>query len=381
MNVVLLTTFRASRKDPLAEVLERIHTAFISSGLGEPQVAFAFADSPVPGFTSSVDRVLKRHPDLQRFVSTHSPMPSLPPVRQISNSDHSPGHGETVDFAKILTIAAGVPRSFPFHNIAIHFRSPAFGVSLPAGPFGNRDPGVIVSDSWWVNGRSRSVSAISSVEADSSAKKLPPHPPAVAAVLEACGKVQKTVQLPLTESPTGGVQPAMASPDVVRKVQEVVHDYRSRMAEVIERAGLPHDLPPTLEALKVVSIGERSGPKKPALVAAFTPMGYDCRGDSGTFTLRRRTPSNLTVEINLDVGSWSNSLTAFYIVTGFGFRTTLSLPAARRASTGQDSIGGPDRWQQIVENLAALVTELDRTLVPAIEEAAGPSPEWYRPEA
>ena len=31
-----------------------------------------------------------------------------------------------------------------------------------------------------------------------------------------------------------------------------------------------------------------SGPKKPALVAAFGPLGYDCRGESGTFTLRRR---------------------------------------------------------------------------------------------
>ena len=172
----------------------------------------------------------------------------------------------------------------------------------------------------------------------------------------------------------------MASPEVMRKVQEVVHACRSRMAEVIERAGLPHDLPPTIEALKVVSIGERSGPKKPALVAAFTPMGYDCRGDSGTFTLRRRTPSNLTVEINLDVGSWSNSLTTFYVITGLGFRTVLSLPPARRASTGQYSIGGPERWQQIVENLAALVAELDRTLVPAVEAAAGPTPEWYRPE-
>lgn len=380
MNVILVTTFRASRKDPLAEVLQRIHGAFLSSGLGDPHVAFAFADSPVPGFTSSVDRVLKRHPDLQRFLSTHAPLPALPPVRQISNDGLSPARGEVIDFSKLLTIAAGVPRSFPFHNIAIHFRSPAFGVALE-GPFGQRTPGVTVGDSWWVNGRTRSVSAISSVEADPSAKKLPPHPAAVAAVLAACGKAQKTVQIPLADGAAAGGQPMMAPPEVTRKVQEVVHDYRARMPEVMERARLPHDLPPTLEALNLVSIGEKSGPKKPALVEAFAPMGYDCRGDSGTFTLRRRTPANLTVAINLDVGSWSNSLTAFYVVTGFGFRTVLSLPASRRASTGQYAIGGAERWKQIVENLAALVAELDRTLVPAIEAAAGPAPDWYQPEA
>jgi hypothetical protein len=379
VNVILLTTFRASRKDPLGGVLARIHTAFHESGLGEPHVAFAFADSPL-GSTSSVDRVLKRHPDLQRFVSTHAPMPALPPVRQISNDGQSPARGEAVAFATLLAIAGGVPRSFPFHNIAIHFQSPAFGVGLPASPLMPHGPGVIVGDSWWVNGRTRSVSAISSVEVETSAKKLPPHPPAVAAVLAACGKAQKTVQIPLAgEGPTLP-QAAMAAPDVTRQVNEVVRDYRARLPEIIARAQLPHDLPPAIEALKVVSIGERSGPKKPALVAAFSPLGYGCRGDSGTFTLRRRTPANLTVSINLDVGTWSNSLTAFYEVSGLGFRTLLPLPASVRAGSGQYPIGGPDRWKQIVENLAALVTELDRTFVPAVEAASGPAPEWYKPE-
>jgi hypothetical protein len=35
----------------------------------------------------------------------------------------------------------------------------------------------------------------------------------------------------------------------------------------------------------------------------------------------------------------------------------------------------------VVEKLAALVAELDRTFVPAIEAAAGPSHEWYQPES
>jgi hypothetical protein len=47
----------------------------------------------------------------------------------------------------------------------------------------------------------------------------------------------------------------------------------------------------------------------------------------------------------------------------------------------QYPIGNEERWRRIVENLAALVTELDRSFVPAVEAAAGPSPEWYRPES
>jgi len=58
------------------------------------------------------------------------------------------------------------------------------------------------------------------------------------------------------------------------------------------------------------------------------------------------------------------------------------VPVARRALVGgQYPIGGPERWRQIVDNLAALVAELDRSFVPAIEAISGPAPDWYRPES
>src|SRR5262245_49387911 len=87
MHVALVITFHASRKDPLEETLERIHAGFLTSGLGEPSVQFALADGPLPGMVSSVDRVVKRYPDLQRFVSTASTMPTGPAVRMISNGN------------------------------------------------------------------------------------------------------------------------------------------------------------------------------------------------------------------------------------------------------------------------------------------------------
>lgn len=51
----------------------------------------------------------------------------------------------------------------------------------------------------------------------------------------------------------------------------------------------------------------------------------------------------------------------------------------RDASAGQYPIGDAAQWQKIVENLGAMVRELDRTFVPEIEQAAGPSPEWFQP--
>jgi hypothetical protein len=127
MRIALLTTFAASRKEPLAIVMDRVRQAFLDAGLGEPLVRLNFGDAVVGGFVSSVDRVLKRHPELERFVTSGSPVPGFPGARRISNGPMSPGAGEDVPYATLQTIAAGVPRSFPFHSVAIQFYSPEFG--------------------------------------------------------------------------------------------------------------------------------------------------------------------------------------------------------------------------------------------------------------
>lgn len=87
------------------------------------------------------------------------------------------------------------------------------------------------------------------------------------------------------------------------------------------------------------------------------------------------------VEVELDVGTWSHSLTAMFRVYGLGFRGTLPLPVSKRAGAAQYPIGDAERWKKLVDNLAALVAEVDRTFVADVEKAAGPSPEWYSPES
>jgi hypothetical protein len=175
---------------------------------------------------------------------------------------------------------------------------------------------------------------------------------------------------------------ASADPEAARAVRAIALDYRARLKEVVDRAALPHELPlPGTEALRWAELGVTSGPRKPALERAFKPMGYTCRGESGTFTLRRRTAANITTELHLDVGTWGHNALAIFIVWGLGFKATLMLPVSANAIGGaQYPIGDADRWRKIVENLAALVEELDRSFVPEIEAAAGPSPEWYHPE-
>jgi hypothetical protein len=379
MRIGLQTTFAASKKEPLATMLNRARQAFLEAGLGEPTLRFTFTDAPLAGFVSSVDRVLKRFPDMERFLATDSPLRGFPELRRLSNAVS----GEPVAFPSIQAIADGVPRSFPFHSATIHLHAPAFGELVPGAPkIGEAIPGVTLSDSWWVNGRNRSLSALTVVEAGTRSKKLPPLPEAVAAVIAACGKARRTVQIPLTPAePQSQPSTASSSPEAANAVRSIIADYRGRLGEIVGRAAPPHDLPPRSEVLRA-SLGVTPGPMKPVLERAFNPLGYTCRGESGAFTLQRRTQANLTAQLYLDVGTWSRQVTAIFQVLGVGFKASLTIPVAVRAlGATQYPIGDAERWIKIVENLAAIVAELDRSLVPEIERAAGPAPEWYKPEA
>ncbi len=431
MLVAIFTTFAASRKEPLADIVGRVHAGLLAAGFGEPAVRFTLSDPPAtPEITavrqlmgskavSSIERVLKRWPDLEKFARDLGSRTS-PGVktRILTNLDTS-GTIEPVDFALLKEIAEGVPRSFPARGISFHFSAAGFSEAapLPSVPdprtlgmlisagvdIGSGAPitgGVTVQDSWWVKGRQRSLQAMRVVEADPAAKKLPAPADNVAAVLAACGRPRKTIQIPLA-SPPPGVKPelivpvSVADPQTAEAIRAVVQRYRGKMPALLERLphDLPHELEPGAETLSPATGLPSSGPKKPDLVRAFAPMGYDCRGESGTFTLQRRTPGNLAVTLLLDVGTWSSAVTAHLQVIGLkdGMRAkaTLGLPVSRRAArglvrgvelAGQFPIGNAERWGKIVDNLAALVAELDRSFVPEIEAVTGLSPAWFQPE-
>ncbi len=396
MRVALLTSFPASRKEPLVAMMDRVRQGFVDAGL-EPFIRFNFADGGIVSF-SSVDRVLKRHPELARFVTEASPAPQLgiAGARRLSNGPLSAGANEAVPYETLQAIAAGVPRSFPFHGVALHFYSPEFGElhAVPTVSAGTM-AGVLIGDSWWVNGRNRSLSACTMVEVESGGKKLPSPSSTIATILAACGKAKKTVQVPLPENLGAGPVPGVrlpsgmavpsANPQLAIAVKAISVKYRDRIAEIVAEARLPHDLPDPAE-MREVGPGVTAGPKKPALERVFKPMEYSVRGgtagETGSFTLRRRTAANTTLELHLDCGTWSHNLLAMFMVYGLGFRATLTLPpTAKAVAGGQYRIGDAEHWEKIVENLGALVAELERTFVPEIEAATGPSPEWYQPES
>ncbi len=374
MRIGLHTTFTAGKKEPLVEMAGRIRQAFLDGGLGEPVIRFTLLDTSPAKSVSAIDRVLKRHPEMERFLGRRQLFAQGPGVKMISNVET----GEAVEYSTLTAIAAGVPRSYPFGSAALHFHAPEFGERLNGLPaMGHSLPGVLITDNAWINGRQRALSAYTVVEVNESDKKLPANLASVDVVLKGCGKARKTSQMALYGP--GGALAASVTPALQEAVKAIVDDYRTRIREVVELANLPHNLPPGADA-RAENRGVLAGPRKPALVEAFRPMGYDCVGGTGEFHLTRRTAENLTVELYLDVGTWSHSVTAIFQVKGAGFKASLGIPVAAEAY-GQYPIGDAAQWQKIVENLAAMVRELERNFVVAIAQAAGPSPAWYRPSS
>ncbi len=374
MRVAMHISLAASRKEPLAEMLGRIRQAFLDAGLAEPAIRFTLVESSLKKGISPIDRVLKRHPEMERFLTAGALIPGSSESRLLSNA----ATGEAAEYSTLQAIAAGVPRSYPFSGVWLHFHAPEFGERLIGLPkMGHSLPGVVVTDNWWVTGRERALSVYTVVEADEKDKQLPPNPEPVDAVIKACGKVKRTAQVPIL-APGGGIVGSIP-PVKVEAVKAIVAAYRARMQEIVEQAGLPHNLPPAAE-IRSQNAGVIAGPRKPALEAAFKPLGYGCRGGSGQFHLTRRTGGNLVVELYLDVGTWSHQVSAIFLVQGAGFKASLGIPVAPRDFPhSQYPIGDAAQWQKIVENLAAMVRELDRSFVPEIEQAAGPTPAWYQP--
>lgn len=372
MRVAFLTTFAASKQEPLGEMVGRVRQAFLDAGMPEPAIRFTLVDAPR---TSSIDRVLKRHPEMERFLTFRALIPGTSESRLLSNS----ATGEAAEYSTLQAIVAGVPQSYPFGIVALHFHAPAFGERLIGLPkFGHSLPGVLVVDNRSIKGRQRALSINTVVEVDAGDKKLPPNPAPVEAVIKACGKVKRTEQVPIREpgAGLGGRLVGAIPPANAEAVKAVVAAYRARINETVERAALPHDLSSAPDHDPSVM----AGPRKPAIEAAFKPMGYACHGGSGEFHLTRHTSGNLTVELFLDVGTWSHEVSASFLVKGAGFNASLGIPIGpKNAPGGQYPIGDAAQWQKIVKNLAAMVRELERGFVPEVEQAAGPSPAWYRP--
>jgi hypothetical protein len=120
MRVAMNHSFDASKKEPLAELTGRIRQTFLDAGLPEPTIRFTLIGSGRVEGNSPIDRVLKRHPEMKRFESFSALIPGTSESRLLTNA----ASGEAAEYSTIQAIVAGVPQSYPFSAVIMHFHAP-----------------------------------------------------------------------------------------------------------------------------------------------------------------------------------------------------------------------------------------------------------------
>jgi hypothetical protein len=195
VDVAVQVEFKADRKEPLGDLVRRVAAQFERAGM-HPDIVATFSDGP-DGIrpTSAVERAIRKHPHLVRFERHDAPLvgAALPPIRRLTNSDPS----NVFPMADLLALADGVPRSLPFHAVSLHFAHADFGRGVGFPPGLAPLTGITITDGWWVNGRTRSLSAFYSLKADPASKKLPGPRGAIANRLERwrhCGRAGANVR-------------------------------------------------------------------------------------------------------------------------------------------------------------------------------------------
>jgi len=381
MKLYMRQEYRASRKEPFGAMLRRIYEGLGQGGL-PVMYRFTFADAMVSmGGVSAVARAVKKYPHLAPLVTTQP----LPPALRVKDADRTGppaimGDATKLEFAQLVELADGLPRSLPFRAADVRFYTDEFGkapamvasdnAATDALLQGHFNTGMRAGDTWWVNGRNRHLGAAYVVEVKEGTRKAPLPGGALGAFLATLGKARTAAQFPITETEAGEKVVVKGKGQAPPELVALGERLRARLPELIAGAGMPHAIPSARAE-------HGQSPLKPALEKYFKPLGYACKGGSGIFTLRRRTAANHVVEVNLDVGTWSRHLTGHFHVYMPDFQIRLPMPASPNLSAMQCDIGDADRWEKLVENMAAFTAHLDREVVPEVERVAGPAPAWF----
>jgi len=165
MDVLIQYEYRASKKEPFGVLLRRLHDGLVQASL-PVSYEFGFADSPVAGGVSAVGRAVKKFPQLAPLVQTVSVTGLLAPEHKVIT-----GGDAALPFEILAGVADGLPRSLPFHSARVRFGGPEFGTGPPLVP-----TGIDACDSWWVNGRQRSLLANFVLDVGESVRVLPAPP-------------------------------------------------------------------------------------------------------------------------------------------------------------------------------------------------------------
>ncbi len=408
MRIFERTEYRMTGKSPAPpENLERVMRLLGEKGYGGFKLRFFLMDRvsfPNPyrkgGQVSATRRVLRKFPELHEFEGLHqdanfgpcaflSNLDATWPAERRSDSDAS------IDPEILLTLARGVPRSYPFSYASYFLDDIPWAdqrtLSYPAVAASGRrrevfptisQPAncVAIHHGWGHRHRNNDLAAFVELAQPQSEGQRVSVPDGLRDFLTGFGNVRSITADAYRDV---GEEKEMARRD--EAASQVLDDWKQKMRHISALVEFPHELPPSSTTFG----REEKVEFRKVFASRFRRLGYrhaGWMGGTGLFCYVKRTETNHFLVVHCDLGGWSGAVSCSLAVRGPTWHQWLDLAVCGGLADDvhQYRPSTAEQVEKLADNLAVLLPHLEGSFVEELAATYGSAPAWFeydRPKA
>lgn len=375
--------YTLNKHDLTKEVIQRINTVLnINRAMDGPNY-FYLADSPIAGGVSSIKRILKRFPELDKYVFEHeekigNETHTYLVLSNFPNDDYFQMGGSVVEgknkdnirFEILLEIIEGIPRKLPLHKAVFLFDQLNWSQKVNViNEHVYNMSSILYANNWWMPKRDISLFANVSVSESANEKDcLQPLSDELNHTLLQLGTIKKkSLQCLLNQGEKAKFE------TVWYECNQLISSFRKNMVNNNPFV-FPHALIENHEHFTTL-------PRKQTVSKMMKKLGYKHlpkEGFHGVIVYGKLTKQNHRILLEFDSGRGFFDLRCNFILEGPYWKHRMEELPCRPNSYG-DFFPIPDieTLEKVVENFSVVIQYLEETIVKDIEKLYGPAPKWF----
>lgn len=333
---------------------------------------------------SAVDRVLKKFPELSRFLfeaeeeineekNTYKVLSNFPFDIPALLGTVKGRHTENVSLDILTQIAEGIPRSYPFKETRFLFDE----IGWSQNRSGDEDSAfdlnsILYINDWWTPKRHTELTAKIAIPQPSAEKeKLSPLSERNQKALSDLGQIKiKELCVEPSKEEKGLFE------ELESKGNDLIYSFREKTLSPVTFL-YPHHLEDNVE-------GAYNVPRKPTISKVMKKHGYkhlSKEGFHGCLVYGKMTENNHRILLEFDSGSTFYHLRCNFTIQGPCWKQRIEeIPC--RHNSNRDFYPIPDlqTLEMVTENFCATIAFMENTIVKEIENLYGPAPKWFKYE-
>ncbi|MEH6940228.1 hypothetical protein V7056_20640 [Bacillus sp. JJ664] len=374
--------YTLNKHDKMELIFENIEKVLIKNRKQDKHNYFFFSDFTLKGHVSSVQRIVKKFPELAKFeieleqdyageILKYKALTNLP--SNFSYYDHRYYKADVFDnvsFEVLKEIAYGIPRSFPCHKALFLFSGIDWSYKNEEETLDGNS--VMLINDWWTPKRSILLKAKVSMEVpDEKCSKLKSLPKEIEEAISSIGRIKRNSL------------ECVFSLEEKRKIDEIYEkckqllDTKYKRSEILDLISFPFDL-----SEEKFSTGAFNIPRKKTISKIVKKLGYNHlpkEGSSGFLVYGKLTENNNRIILEFDSGSTFYNLRCNVIIQGPGWEHSfMELPCIKNSYGDFFPISDENSLEKVVSNFGVVVDLLENKCFIDLEKLHGPAPKWFQ---